>query len=171
MRKLFLAIACIWCCLFGFTACDPGRNHINAEETIAHTVKIELVYYENTAPKLLKLKGAQKPKFDFNKATLLETLDENQFENIITESSALLLLLYNRTTNEPIGKTIIFHQDNGDMLVLYYSIFTNAKQDTFYYGDCVRFNKDGEFIEYLGDIDSLNSYNTIISNYFPNHAE
>ena len=165
MRKFLSFIVCMILSLFCFAACDPGFNDIDAEETIANTVKIELVDYKNENPKLLKLKKEEKPKFDFSKATLIATLDDSQFENIINDMSKILLLMYPRALNEPIGKTIILYQQNGDMIVLYDSVYTNNKGNVFYYSGCTKFDKNGVFIEYLGDIGS-DLFNSLLSTYF-----
>ena len=86
MKKFLSFIVCMILSLFCFAGCDPSFNYIDAEETIANTVKIELVDYKNENPKLLKLKKKEKPKFDFSKATLIATLDNSQFENIINDT-------------------------------------------------------------------------------------
>ena len=165
MKKLLLVIMCTCFCLLSFVGCDPGWNRINAEETLANTVKIELVDYKNENPKLLKLKKEEKPKFDFSKATLLATLDDSQFENIINDMSKITLLMFSRALNEPIGKTIILYQQNGDMIVLYDSVYTDNKGNIFYYSGCTKFDKNGVFIEYLGDIGS-DLFNSLLSTYF-----
>ena len=165
MRKFLSFIVCMILSLFCFTGCDPDSRYINAEETIASTVKIELVDYKNENPKLLKLKKEEKPKFDFSKATLIATLDDSQFENIINDMSKMMLLMYPRALNEPIGKTIILYQQNGDMIVLYDSVYTNNKGNVFYYRGCTKFDKNGVFIEYLGHIDT-DLFNSLLSTYF-----
>ena len=156
---------CVWISVLSFVGCDPGFNGIDAEETLATTVKVELVDYKNENPKFLKLKKEEKPKFDFNKATLIATLDDSQFENIINDMSKIVLLMFPRALNEPIGKTIILYQQNGDMIVLYDSVYTNNKGNVFYYNGCTKFDKNGVFIEYLGDIGS-DLFNSLLSTYF-----
>ena len=168
MKKFLSFIVCMILSLFCFSGCDPGRNYINAEETIANTVKIELVDYKNENPKFLKLKKEEKPKFDFSKATLIATLDNSQFENIINDMSKMMLLMDSRALNEPIGKTIILYQQNGDMIVLYDSVYTNDKGNVFYYRGCTRFDKNGVFIEYLGDI-GTDLFNSLETTYFNNN--
>ena len=165
MRKFLSFIVCMILSLFCFAGCDPDSRYINAEETIANTVKIELVDYKNENPKFLKLKKEEKPKFDFSKATLIATLDDSQFENIINDMSKMMLLMYSRALNEPIGKIIILYQQNGDMIVLYDSVYTNNKGNVFYYRGCTKFDKNGVFIEYLGDIDT-DLFNSLLSTYF-----
>ena len=163
MRKFLSFIVCMILSLFCFAGCDPAFNGINAEKTLATTVKIELVDYKNENPKLLKLRKEEKPKFDFSKATLIATLDDSQFENIINDMSKIILLMYPRALNEPIGKTIILYQQNGDMIVFYSNVYTDSKG---YYDGCTKFDKNGVFIEYLGDIDSYNLFNSLLSTYF-----
>jgi hypothetical protein len=149
--------------LFCFAGCDPIFHGIDAEKTLATTVKIELVDYKNENPKFLKLKKKEKPKFDFSKATLIATLDDSQFENIINDMSKITLLMFSRALNEPIGKTIILYQQNGDMIVFYSTVDTDSKD---YYDGCTKFDKNGVFIEYLGDIDSYNLFTSLLSTYF-----
>lgn len=163
MKKFLSFIVCMILSLFCFAGCDPAFNGINAEKTLATTVRIELVDYKNENPKLLKLRKEEKPKFDFSKATLIATLDDSQFENIINDMSKIILLMYPRALNEPIGKTIILYQQNGDMIVFYSTVDTDSKG---YYDGCTKFDKNGVFIEYLGDIDSYNLFNSLLSTYF-----
>lgn len=165
MKKFLSFIVCMILSLFCFAGCDPAFHGIDAEETLATTVKIELVDYKNENPKLLKLRKKEKPKFDFSKATLIATLDDSQFENIINDMSKITLLMFSRALNEPIGKTIILYQQNGDMIVLYDSVYTNNKGNVFYYRGCTKFDKNGVFIEYLGDIDT-DLFNSLLSTYF-----
>ena len=163
MRKFLSFIVCMILSLFCFAGCDPAFNGIDAEKTLATTVRIELVDYKNENPKLLKLRKEEKPKFDFSKATLIATLDDSQFENIINDMSKIILLMYPRALNEPIGKTIILYQQNGDMIVFYSTVYTDSKG--YYYG-CTKFDKNGVFIEYLGDIDSYNLFTSLETTYF-----
>ena len=166
MKKFLSFIVCMILSLLCFAGCDPAFHSIVAEETLATTVKIELVDYKNENPKLLKLKKEEKPKFDFSKATLIATLDDSQFENIINDMSKIVLLMYPRALNEPIGKTIILYQQNGDMIVFYRNVYTNSKGDVSYYDGCTKFDKNGVFIEYLGDIDSTELFNSLETTYF-----
>ena len=159
MKKIIaiaLSLFSILTCLCVFTGCDPGINTLNADELLANTVKIELVYYENENPTIIKnLDGKKKPIFDFSKVTPIATLDETKIEDVINDLGNYSYDYWNRTLNEPIGKTLILHQINGDMLVFFGCIYESEKDGTFYHDGCIMFDKDGKYIEYIGDFGYL----------------
>ena len=164
MKKGFV-ILLILACLFSLVACDPGWAHIDGEALLRNTSKIELVYYENTDPKLIDLRKSNIPNFDFNKVTPIAVLDECYFEDIITDISQQELLLFGRTLNEPIGKTLLLYQKDSSIVVLYGCVYKNKRGSKRYYGQCNIYDEAGRFIEYLGDIDT-DYINTLESTYF-----
>ena len=155
MKKL-IALALIFVfvltCMCVFTGCDPATHTLNVDELLVKTVKIELVNYANDNPKLIhNLDGKEKPTFDFNKATPIATLDDSKFEEVINDLGKYGYLYRNRTLNEPVGKTLILHHSNGNMLVVFGCVYENEKGSTYYYDGCIMFDKDGKYIEYIGD--------------------
>ena len=165
MKKILLIIMCVWISILSFVGCDPAFNYIKEEETLADTVKVELVDYKNESPKYIRLKK-EKPKFDFDKITLIATLDNSLIKDFVKDISQQTLLLYLTAANEPIGKTIILYQANGDMLVWYAGSYTNAKGKTSNYAGCTKFDKNGEFIQYLGHIDTATCMDIFEEKYF-----
>ncbi|MBE6594427.1 MAG: hypothetical protein E7644_01375 [Ruminococcaceae bacterium] len=152
ITALALLLVCVLTCLHVFTGCDPSRHALDIDELLRSTVKVELVEYINENPKHIKnLNGRHKPTFDFNKVTPIATLDDSQIEDLIHDLGEYEYLYFNRTLNEPIGKTLILHQINGNMLVLFGCIYESENDGTFYYGGCIMFDKDGKYIEYIGD--------------------
>ena len=151
MKKL-LVFLCILTCLFSLVSCDPGVKRLDKDELFANTVKIELVDYENGNPKLLRLKGKEKPKFDFNNATLIAALDESRFEDILKEVAEYDYLVFGTALNEPMGKTLILYQSNGNIIVLFGCTYTDDNNENFYYGDCNVFDSNGMFVEHIGDV-------------------
>lgn len=163
---LVLVLVCVLPCLLVFTSCDPGEGSLNTDELLANTVKIELVNYENEDPKIIfNLDGKEKPKFDFNRVTPIATLDDSKIGDVINDLGKYGYLYWSRTHNEPIGKTLILYQSNGDMFVFYGCIYEDEKGKTSYPGACVVFDKDGEYIEYIGDF-GYAGMDAIISEYF-----
>ena len=160
-------LACLWI----FTGCDPPRRRVNVDELLANTIKIELVYYENAHPtKIENLDGEMKPIFDFNKVIPMATLDDSKNEDLIKYLGGYSLSFWNRTWNEPIGKTLIFYQSNGNMLVLYGGVYEDEKGDTYYPSGCIMFDKDGKYIEYIGDFGYLD-IEALISIHFMTKPE
>ena len=152
ITALALVLTCVLTCLLVFTGCDPAMNYIDVDELLRNTVKVELVEYENENPKdIQNLDGKKKPTFNFDKVTLIATLDESKIEDIINDLGESGYIYYNRALNEPIGKTLILYQSNGDMLVIFGCIYKNEKGSTKYYDGCILFDKDGKYIEYIGD--------------------
>lgn len=167
MRKV-LIIVLVLTCLFGLVACDPGVSYLNKDELLANTVKIELIHYENENPKLLRIGAKENPRFDFNKATLIATLDETHFEDILNDVAEIDYLIFGTALNEPLGKTLVLYQSNGNMIVLFGCVYTNEKNKTFYYGDCNIFDENGVFVEHIGDVGYL-FLDEIESTYFQNN--
>jgi hypothetical protein len=166
LTSLILVFVCVFSCLLSLVGCDPATARLDTAELLANTVKIELVNYENSNPKLIhNLDGKKKPTFDFNKVTLIATLDDSKIEDVVKDIGEYGYLYWDRTWNEPIGKTLILYQNNGDILVFYGCIYTNEKGDTYYPGACIMFDKDGKYIEYIGDF-GYSGMDAIISQYF-----
>ena len=167
MRKIII-IAFVLTCLLGLVGCDPGTNTIDGDELLENTVKIELYYYENTNPKLVNLNGKSMPIFDFSKATFIASLDESYFEDVLKDIAEQECLVYGNVLNEPIGKTMILYQENGNMVVLFSCVYENGKKLTRYYGECNVFDENGIFIEHIGRISS-DYVDTLELTYFGNN--
>ncbi|MBP3922484.1 MAG: hypothetical protein J6D27_05915 [Ruminiclostridium sp.] len=167
--KKFLAALLVIICLFALVGCDPDINTINKDELLAGTIKIELYDYENENPKLVNINSHSKPSFDFNKATLIGTLDEKHFESLLSEVAECYYTYYGRALNEPMRKTLVLHQSNGNMIVLFGCIYESEKSGTYYYGDCYVFDKNGVFIELIGDVGYL-FLDHVESTYFKDNS-
>ena len=168
---LFLVLVCALTCMLVFTGCDPTTSILDTDELLANTVKIELVNYKNENPELIfNLDGKKKPTLDFNKITLIATLEESKIQNVVKDLGDYGYLYWDRTWNEPIGKTLILYQSNGDMLVLYGCIYEDGKGKTSYPSACIMFDKDGKYIEYIGDF-GYAGMEEVISKYFPSTIE
>jgi hypothetical protein len=169
MKKI---LSLVFCCLFllGFSSCDPGVNNLDRDDLIDNTVKIELYDYENKNPELIRVKGNEKPEFDFSKATLIGALEEDHFEDILNDISEWDYLLFGTALNEPMGKTLVLHQKDGNMIVMFGCSYTDRNNKTFYYGDCYVFTSDGVFVEHIGDVGHLFS-ERVESTYFQTESQ
>lgn len=167
--KKALVIVLMLSCLLVLVGCDPGKGHLYKDELIANTVRIDLVDYKNENPKQLNVRrGKQKPRFDLSKATFIDTLDEAYFEEFLSEIAADIYLKFPNALNEPMGKTVVLYQKNGNMIVLFGCPYTNERGKTWYYGDCYIFDENGAFVEYIGDVGHLFG-DQIASKYFANN--
>ena len=168
MKKLtstVLILVGLLSCIIGLVACDPGTKYFDVSELLDNTVKIELVNYENNDPEFIRVNGKKKPIFDFNKVTLIATLDESCFEDILNDVANTKFLDFGTALNEPMGKTLVLYQNDGNIIVLYGCVYTDKKGETKYPGDCYIFNEKGELVEYLGRVGYLFS-DHIESTYF-----
>jgi len=168
MRKALIIIL-VLICLLGLVGCDPGRNTIDADALLEDTVKIELYYYENTNPKALSLNGEKSPTFDFSNATFIAELDESYFEDVIKDIAEQECLVFGNVLNEPIGKTMILYQENGNMVVLFSCVVKKENALTKYYAECNVFDENGEFIEHIGRI-GTDFVDTMESKYFTDNT-
>ena len=164
MKKIPVVVL-VLVCLLGLVGCDPGARMLDGDELLHTTVKIELVHYENVNPKLVRLNSRRNaPVFDFSKVTPIATLEEARFEEILMDVTKNELLMFNRTLNEPIGKTLILHQDDGSMIVMYGCVYEKENGSRRYYGGCDIFDENGKFVEYLGNVNNL-SMDTLALKY------
>lgn len=166
--KNTLSFICVLFCLLFLVGCDPDMNYLDRDELFDNTVKIALYDYKNENPKTLHINWGKNPQFDFNKATLIATLDESHFEDILNEIAENVYLDFGTALNEPMGKTLVLHQSNGNMIVLFGCIYTNENDNTYYYGDCYVFDQNGTFVEYIGGVGYLFS-DRVESTYFQNN--
>ena len=163
--KRALIIVLVLTCLLGLVGCDPEMTTIDGDELLKNTVKIELYNYENTSPKHYELNSEKLPIFDFSKATFIAELDKSHFEDVIKDIAKQECLVFGNALNEPIGKTMILYQENGNMVVLFSCVYKNGKKLTRYYGECNVFDKNGMFVEHIGRIGS-DYVDTLEANYF-----
>lgn len=152
--KRIVMILLVLTCMLGLVGCDPAWDEIDGDELLEHTVKIELYDYENTKPKLLKRNRRKKPVFDFDKATFIAELEESRFEDLIMDMDGYECIMSWNALNEPIGKTLVLYQDNGNMFVLFSCVYKKEHKATKYYGECIIFDENGVFIEHIGSIGS-----------------
>ena len=93
MKKI-LVVVLVFTFILVLVGCDPGSNTLNKDELLRNTVKIELFEYQNETPKFLNVFGKNTPHFDFGNATLIASLDEAYFENLINELASNEFLVF-----------------------------------------------------------------------------
>ena len=164
--KRLISLVLMFMFMLALVSCDPATHILNADELLANTTKIELVNYENQNPQMIRnIEGEKKPTFDFNKVTLIATLDDSKLEDVVKDVSDRGYLYYDSALNEPIGKTLILYQSNGNMVVLNNCVYTDKTGDTKYYGDCCIYDANGVFIECIGRVGN-NYIDSLESKYF-----
>lgn len=151
MKRLFIILLALTFLLMG---CDPGMAHLDGEELLQNTVRIELIHYENTSPKLIRRSDTNIQIFDFGKVTPIAVLDDSLIEDVVTDMAQQDLLLFSNTLNEPIGKTVLLYQSDGSMIVMFGCVYQTKWSGKRYYGECNLFDENGVFVDYLGDISS-----------------
>lgn len=165
MKRAWIMVL-VLTCLLVLVGCDPGKGHLYKDELMANTVRIDLVDYKNENPEPINIRrGEQKPSFDMNKSTFIATLDEAYFEAFLSDIASDVYLKFPYALREPMGKTVILYQENGNMIVLFGCPYTNEQGKTKYYGDCYVFDENGVFIEYIGDVGHLFG-DRVASEYF-----
>lgn len=153
MKKRWIAVF-VLACLMMLPGCDPGTKTLDGKALFSNTVRVELYQYDNPSPANLRIGGKKTAVFDFSHATLLGTLDESQYEDLAKEITGYETLLFGRVLNEPIGKTLVLHQSDGNMVVFYGCVYRNRWGGTRYYGECNIYDENGMFVSNLGDIES-----------------
>ena len=169
MKKI-LSLALLFAFLFSFVGCDPTFYYFKDNYLLENTVKIELYDYKNDAPRKID-RREEMPVFDFSKATLLKTLERPEiellsetpdettgeavaktpFEELLDFLSTYGYAYYSTCTNEPVGKTIVLHLKDGNMIVFYGCRTKNDKGRKRTFGDCIIFDQNGVFLDYMGE--------------------
>ena len=149
MKKvLLLVFAFVF--LFSLMGCDPSFYYFEENYLLENTVKIELYDYQNDSPRIIK-RSEEEPVFDFSKATLIATADETRFEKILTELNSMAYGRYATSANAPVGKTLVLHQKDGTMIVLFGCRAKNEKGRNTFWGNCLLFDENCIFLDYFGE--------------------
>lgn len=148
---------------FFFVGCDPATYHFDADALIADTVKIELAECENDDPEEFFIDEDHIPSFDYGNAKIIDSLDPGQFESFIVGLAAITFHIEeDYSANMPIGRTLILHQSNGDMIVLSCNGF-----DGEYYSFASLFDSNSHFIAHIANFADAPSFDELLNAYFP----
>lgn len=149
--------------LIVLTGCEPPAYYFDSNDLIANTVKIELLSCKNNNPGMIEVDENNIPSFDYNDVETIDSLDHNQFESFIIELSTIRFHIYNHSVNKPIGRTLILHQKNGDMIVLSCTLINDVS-----YSFISKFDSNNNYITHIAFFADRPSFETLLNTYFLN---
>lgn len=161
MRKFILVFMIIVLLPIVLTGCDPATYYFDSNALIANTIKIELVECKNDKPEMIEVNEENITSFDYNNVELLDSLDKSQFESFIMELSSIAFHLENFSVNKPIGKTLVLHQKNGDMIVLSCTLI-----DDLGYSFVSKFDSNNNYIAHIAYFADRPQFESLLNAYF-----
>lgn len=164
MKKFtsFLATLLIVCSLCAFAACDPGSYKFS-REYLSDIVSIELISYDNPENKhfvswVPDHTSDLKP-FDDSKLSVLETLDEDNFSQLIDTLCECEILYQYYAYDSPNGICLKLSYSNGDFLIV-------SCDEVSYAGYIGKFSSDGGVAEFIGCFCSRSDFEALVNDYF-----
>ena len=162
MKRCFLVLLAVILC-FTFTACDPSSYQFEYDELAAKVVRVELIEYNN--PDQRKFASWVPDHmddllpFDRTKETVLETLEESNFPNLLRQLSRAEILYRYFAYDSPRGLCVKLTYASGDFLI----VSCNSGQYSGYIGS---FSKEGEVSEFYGCFSGYIYFETLVNNFF-----
>ena len=161
MRKFILGFIVIVLFSIVLTGCDPATYYFDADVLISNTIKIELVECKNDKPELIEINEKKITSFDYDNVEVIDSLDYSQFESFITKLSSITFHKENYSVNKPIGRTLILHQKNGDMIVLSCTVI-----DGIGYSFVSKFDSNNNYITHIAKFADRPQFESLLNTYF-----
>lgn len=161
MKKFNLVIVIMVFVSMFLTGCDPETYYFDSTELIDNTIKIELVECQNDNPERIEVSEDNTPSFDYDNVELVDNLDDSHFESFIIELSSITFHIENYSANKPLGKTLILHQKNGDMIVL-----SCTKVGDIGYSFASKFDSNSNFITHIANFADRPKFEALLNEYF-----
>lgn len=158
MRKIIIAL----CILISITllSCEPNKYYFKNNTRNDEIVSIELITYNADDIEIVDSKGDML-NFNADNMTILETLNQSEVEDFLSEFFCLEFLQGYPHLNTPDGIGVKINYDNGDFLIL-----TDSLVDEDRYGDAIMFNSNGHFLEYFGGLSWRPNFIDLVNKYF-----
>ena len=161
MRKYILTSIILTLIVLTGCVSDPVTYYFDSDDLIANTVKIELVECENEKPQMIEINEKNTTNFDYNTVEVIDDLDHRQFESFIVKLSSITFHKENFSVNKPIGKALILHQKNGDMLVLSCTLI-----DGICYSFISKFDSNNNYITHIARFADRPQFESLLDAYF-----
>ena len=158
-KSVYLLMLTVLCTIF-LTSCDPRVNHLKQEDLQPIVEKVELIDYQNGTPQRIK-KNEEILPFAFEKAEVLETLDNSKIDEFLedfTYLSFLQLIVHDRA----LGKAIKITLQEGEVIIC-----CLIEMEKVRCGFTAIYYPDGALKYYLGRLDGeTERYSELIEKYF-----
>ena len=154
MRKCILTFIILTLIVLTGCVSDPATYYFDSDDLIANTVKIE-------KPEMIEINEKNTTNFDYNTVEVIGDLDHRQFESFIVKLSSITFHKENFSVNKPIGKALILHQKNGDMLVLSCTLI-----DGICYSFVSKFDSNNNYITHIAKFADRPQFESLLDAYF-----
>lgn len=161
MKKFILVIILMVSIFLTGCVSDPETYYFAAADLIANTIKIELVECKNEKLEMIEVNEKSITNFDYNEVEPIDNLDNSQFESFIIELSSITFHKRNYSANKPIGKTLVLHQKNGDMIVLSCTLVDGRG-----YGFASKFDSNCNYITHIAYFADRPKFESLLNEYF-----
>lgn len=161
MRKFILIIMVLVSIFLTGCVSDPETYYFNSTDLIDDIIKIELVECQNDNPVKIKVDANNTPSFDYYNVELIDSLDNGQFESFIIKLSCITFHKESYSVNKPIGKTLVLHQKNGDMIVLSCTIIDDRG-----YSFASKFDSNCNYIAHIAYFADRPKFESLLNEYF-----
>ena len=161
-NKFSLSVILLIICSFMLAGCDPVNYNFHRDD-LEDIVSIELIQYDNPEQEHFSSwvpdhTSDLKP-FDDSKVNILETLDDDHISELIDTLCACNILDTYYAYDSPNGLCLKLSYSNGDFLI----VNCNENSYTGYIG---KFSSDGEVAQFIGCFTSVESFKTLVNDYF-----
>lgn len=161
MRKYILSFVLLFSIFLTGCVSDPKTYYFNSDKLIVDTTKIELVECKNDKLEMIEINEKNITSFDYDNVELIDNLDKSQFESFIIKLSSITFHKENYSANKPIGKTLILHQKNGDMIVLSCTLIDGKG-----YSFASKFDSSCNFISHIARFADRPQFELLLNTYF-----
>ena len=158
-KAKILALCLLWIMCFAFAACEPVSYSYKIEDLKENVLAVDLIKYNNSDVRRVRKQEAVLP-FDFEKVTIIETLDEDEYDRFFScldskysgfyydLGNIIFYEYYSKYPSAPSGICIMMTYKNGDV-----AVFCNNENANF----CGEYDRDGMAKGTIGHF--VNSYN------------
>lgn len=166
--KRIVAVILTLVLLLPLYSCDPMPYNFDYQELKQEVIGIELIEYDQPKTKHYTFNMGSfiiKPlPFDEGRATILETLDEDEYDDFLRQLSEENILYKWYSYNSPKDICLRLIYENGNFLVLSCDYANES-----FHGYVGSYNSEGEVLEYYGSFEGFSSYERLVNEFFSLH--
>ena len=143
------------------TSCEPVAYYFKNSERNDEIISVELISYTDDDLEVVEsIDQIEDLKMD--NIILLETLNQNDIEEFISDFSYIEFFQEYPHLNKPNGIGVKINYDNGDFVIM----TDTFNSEDLYGGHAYMYNSDGIFFEYFGGNSWRQDFIDIINKYF-----
>lgn len=146
-KKTVLSVIVIMMCLL-LVSCDPPNFYHDSYTN--EVISIDLIEYDGGNIQ----NGQEIRNFDFEKSKIIEALNKNDLQVFLSDLTELFIITYRTHPDSPNEVCIRICFDDGTFEII-------SKNRLI-----VKYNENGDVMEYIGMVDDYNKIISLINKYF-----